>query len=329
MKLTDPLAIRVAEFISPFLQSKLEGLEIEGKIGFLHNRRTYNPFSLPHVASIVALDPKLSDTPWRFESNVPQERFAHLQNNVFTGRVHNYRATHAGMAVEYAKKRTRDAFYIVRGERVRVTRDMDTDKVLECIIKKKPEHCNLDFFNPSSEITFRISVSSEVKAPLPTHEQAVEIREKERRSYMIGFWTLDFTTVTSYSTSTPNHKAVTHEIEVEVLSKHLPYMNKMLERAKVGQISGFTEIASSLLDTLRMLTYLSHPQAPVPEICLPPRGDARPRPPQPGSSAAAAAALGAGPDVQLAPADAAGDAAAAVADAKASASTSADAPKAD
>jgi len=93
-------------------------------------------------------------------------------------------------------------------------------------------------------------------------------REKERRSYRTGLWSVDLTTVTAYTASRPSERAVSHEVEVEVVPEQLPRLRAAMDRARAGNTGDFTDIVGALVTTLRTLGLWADPALPVPPACV-------------------------------------------------------------
>lgn len=197
-------------------------IEIEGKIGLLIDRHYNSRLRIPGIMTAVPINPDAQlDT--KFKSEVTREIFRHVNERIMNTRFRNknHSVRHDPHAPKYTYKHTTqlDKLYY---NGARVTTDLEGN-VKACI--KKQRLGNLNFLCPSPSLDFRLSASVENPVPLPKTPSASAsstgghskhnpvghmyndrkrdgvrlIRRKDRTSYFFEIWSVDMTTVKSYS----------------------------------------------------------------------------------------------------------------------------------
>lgn len=138
-------------------------------------------------------------------------------------------------------------------ERIRVSREQKTGKVLASIIKYKVN--NIEISSPQTEWDYRIGVNLEIHFPGPV-DDLVEVSEKgrsveamkrykDRMSYSyLGAYQIDLTQVTQ-----DNQKV--HELELELDSKVLLEQG---DRVRTAQPNDFEPLINGMINNLRVLS---------------------------------------------------------------------------
>ncbi|KAJ7043993.1 CYTH-like domain-containing protein [Mycena alexandri] len=191
----------------PDLQGKVE---VEAKVGQLVDTSSNRRLELPVLVETIITPQSI---PLRFESNMSVEQHKHFNTRLNELQNSSSQPGFPSTPLGYVHLKLVDSFYPSDNshEKIRVTRDDKTGKVLECM--RKIRLGDLNIFSPKRAADWRVSVNLEVPVshPIgsPTHT-----RKKDRLSYSHEEFSIDLTQVTA---STPNGPStVMHELEIEI-----------------------------------------------------------------------------------------------------------------
>ncbi|KAJ7284069.1 CYTH-like domain-containing protein [Mycena rebaudengoi] len=187
-------------------------VEVEAKIGLLRDRGSGERLALPVlVESIIAPGVEL-----RFESNMSVQQHKHFNQRLNDLKLASSQPSFPSTPLGYSHLHLIDSFYSPDNahdrEKIRVTRDEKTGKVIECM--RKTRLADLNIYSPKYPADWRISVNLEVPVThpvgTPTHT-----RKKDRLSYSHEEFSIDLTQVTA--SASPNSPAeLLHELEIEI-----------------------------------------------------------------------------------------------------------------
>ncbi|EJD49682.1 mRNA triphosphatase CET1, partial [Auricularia subglabra TFB-10046 SS5] len=201
----------IIRFIADWIHRKATGeanIEIEAKVGVLREKGSKARIFLPVVTeTVLAADFNGA----RFESSMPlaQHRQFNTMLNQLLETYNKPDYPHARMG--YRHLRVVDSFYDVGGTKVRVTRDAETNQVLQCVSKRRLDDLNI--FCPNANADWRVSINVEEPAhEVPTGSEQYR-RHKDRMQYTHQAFHLDLTQVKS-SRPTGTDPPV-HELEIE------------------------------------------------------------------------------------------------------------------
>ncbi|KAI8818859.1 CYTH-like domain-containing protein [Chytriomyces cf. hyalinus JEL632] len=237
----------ITRYVSDWLLrhiSKLDNsphIEIEAKLGILLDKRSSQRLFISSVETEAVISQNEMRF-IRFQSDMTIDQHGNFN------RLLNKAVADLKGAVKYTHRYEVDTFYPPsRGEadRVRVSVDKKTDEVIATIQKKRI--ADLNVYNPSSKLDYRISLNMEVPAEMPYSDQdAIYSRDKDRMSYVYQAVQIDLTQVTD---SIKNEKV--HELEVELASSETLLREK--EKLDNRQPNQFQEIVGVLLNNVRVL----------------------------------------------------------------------------
>nr|GAT50585.1 predicted protein [Mycena chlorophos] len=192
------------------LQGKGGKIEVEAKVGLLRDTRTSQRLMLPVlVESIIA--PEYAKGDVRFESNMSMQQHKHFNLRLNDLKLSSSQPGFPASPLGYMHLRLTDSFYPSEDkEKIRVTKDTNTQEVVECL--RKIRLGDLNIYSPKRAVDWRVSVNIEVPVshPIgsPTHS-----RKKDRLSYTHEEFSIDLTQVTSQTQS--GAPELLHELELE------------------------------------------------------------------------------------------------------------------
>ncbi|KAK9369453.1 CYTH-like domain-containing protein [Lipomyces kononenkoae] len=231
--------------MAPDVQNQVE---IEAKIGTIMSKQTQQRLSLP-VDTETLLNTDILAGTIEFESDVG--RVQHQAYNVFLNSCLQ-KSEQWQTPIRYSHTKQRDIFYSMtpqpgssrRGERLRVSVDLKSEKVIQKVVKTRVR--DLMIYCPGSKYDVRISLNIERPEsvdPSP-QDKLNNDRVKDRVSYIHQNSQIDLTQVTA-----PDKK--THELEIELgMKETLDYIAKI----KSGtQDDGYEECIRRFLDNVRIL----------------------------------------------------------------------------
>ncbi|KAK9324504.1 CYTH-like domain-containing protein [Lipomyces orientalis] len=235
--------------MAPDVQNQLE---IEAKIGSILSKQTRQRLSLP-VDTETLLNTEMLAGTIEFESDVGSVQ--HQAYNVFLNACMQ-KSEKWKTPITYSHTKQKDIFYSMpqppgsfnspnrRGERLRVSIDLKTEKVIQKIVKTRVR--DLMIYCPGSKYDIRISLNierPETVEPSPQDKLSNE-RVKDRVSYIHQNSQIDLTQVTA-----PDRK--THELEVELGMKDTL---QHIARIKSGILDDdYEEGIRRFLDNVRIL----------------------------------------------------------------------------
>ncbi|KAK9376534.1 CYTH-like domain-containing protein [Lipomyces chichibuensis] len=231
--------------MAPDVQNQIE---IEAKIGTIMSKQTQQRLSLPVDTETLLNTDMLAGT-IEFESDVGG--LQHQAYNVFLNTCLQ-KSEQWKTPIRYSHTKQRDIFYGMapqpgsnrRGERLRVSIDLKSEKVIQKIVKTRVR--DLMIYFPGSKYDVRISLNierPESMVPSPQDKLNNE-RVKDRVSYIHQNSQIDLTQVTA-----PDRK--THELEVELGMKDTL---QHISRIKSGmQDDNYEEGIRRFLDNVRIL----------------------------------------------------------------------------
>jgi len=231
--------------------------ELEAKIGVFmaSNNPSRTRYTVPAVGSGYCVLTNATPAPYSFKPGLTEEDFSTLCNTL-KQRLTYTQERRVEPILDYQKTHTIDSFYRVDGRRIRVSRDIVTKEVKECIEKVSIcDDINVLDNAPAnaSKYSFRISAKREVKAPLPPPTATpLMTREKLRRSFICGPWSIDLTEVT-----TGDQK--TYEVEVEMHSRYLETMRVASQQALTRESGTFMRMVEALIRTVKSLIMATNP----------------------------------------------------------------------
>ncbi|KAI3636643.1 hypothetical protein MIR68_005332 [Amoeboaphelidium protococcarum] len=242
--LGDSPADQVVQAILDFIYAYLDypNVEIEARFGVLIDRRTRQRLRLPIVNEAVLDDEMSQDI--KFESNMQldlHKQFNQLLNKRVTetqkaftdsGDADADSGDKQDLRVKYKHLREIDEVYQIAGNnKVRVTKDKATGKVLKTIKKQKIDQMHIHV--PYSQFDVRIAVATEDAAQLPENAsslRAESVRQKDRLSYVYGDVQVDLTQVTS-------DQGLLHELEMEMLNvDYLQSQKALRDKSEPNQL---------------------------------------------------------------------------------------------
>lgn len=201
----------VMRYIADWIYNTAAGhanVEIEAKIGILKEKGSEERVALPVMTETI-LAPAFDRV--RFESNMPL-----AQHRQFNAMLNQLLETYGKPDYPYARIRYKhvkivDSFYAVGGEKVRVSRDAETNKVVQCVVKRRLGDLNI--LCPNSYADWRVSINVEEPVQeLPTGSEQYQ-RHKDRIEYTHQSFHLDLTQVRSFGPGGKDQPI--HELEIE------------------------------------------------------------------------------------------------------------------
>ncbi|KAK9430338.1 CYTH-like domain-containing protein [Lipomyces doorenjongii] len=231
--------------MAPDVQNQIE---IEAKIGTILSKQTQQRLALPVDTETLLNTDMLAGT-IEFESDVGG--LQHQAYNVFLNTCLQ-KSEQWKTPIRYSHTKQRDVFYSLapqpgsnrRGERLRVSLDLKSEKVIQKIVKTRVR--DLMIYFPGSKYDVRISLNIErPESMVPTLQDKLNNdRVKDRVSYSHQNSQIDLTQVTA-----PDRK--THELEVELDMKDTL---QHIARIKSGiPEDDYEEGISRFLDNVRIL----------------------------------------------------------------------------
>ncbi|RUS17512.1 CYTH-like domain-containing protein [Endogone sp. FLAS-F59071] len=204
----DPVARRVAEFMKDHLNTT------HVEVGDL---------------DCIGLLSAGNDKWYRFESNMTMNQHS-IFNKMLNDQV------------------TRCQRHDYKGDKVRVTTDQISNKVVSIV--QKVRVANLNVFSPGAPFDYRISVNVEVPVKMPTTPPNFE-RNKDRLSYTHQrLIKLDLTQVKGAQRANGQPPEMTHELELELLDP--AEVGRERKRGPDGD-RRYLEIVTMLINNVRML----------------------------------------------------------------------------
>ncbi|KAJ7175742.1 CYTH-like domain-containing protein [Mycena filopes] len=233
----------------PDLQGKVE---VEAKVGVLRDPNTNGRLELPVLVETIIAP---NSIPLRFESNMSIDQHKHFNTRLNELKNASTQPGFPSTPLGYTHLYLVDSFYPGDNahdrDKIRVTRDDKTGKVIECM--RKIRLGDLNIYSPKRNADWRVSVNLEVPVshPIgsPTHT-----RKKDRLSYSHEEFSIDLTQVTA---STSNGATtLMHELEIEIARPTL----LLATAAKRGdpnapelERSAFDELIRAFVNNARIL----------------------------------------------------------------------------
>lgn len=150
---------------------------------------------------------------------------------------------HKGSRVHYKHTRERDEFYVRQDVKRRLTRDVQSEKVLHCLEKQRI--ADLHVLMPHCPFDCRLSINWEIQQdPPPMGLQEWKLthsRVKDRLSYRFQIWRLDLTQVKVYTPS-QQQTEIRHELEMEVNDLGLFQQALKQDASKKNELTALVEI---------------------------------------------------------------------------------------
>ncbi|GJJ15658.1 hypothetical protein Clacol_009936 [Clathrus columnatus] len=210
----------VADFVHRLIANRREYVEIEAKIGVLRDSSGQR-IRLPVATETILLSDAM---PVRFESNMSASQHQHyngLLNSL--GIPPQDSSAIPRTPLKYSHTRLVDTLYPSPDnshEKLRVTTDEATGKVVQCI--KKIRLGDLNVYSPKRNADWRISVNLEVPVPQPAGTPLYS-RKKDRLTYTHQYFNIDLTQV--HQAMGPNATPVLlHELELEFNNAAMPVL---------------------------------------------------------------------------------------------------------
>ena len=146
--------------------------------------------------------------------------------------------------------------------RLRVTRDLQTGRVLAKIIKARIQDLHVYNPNPSFPFDWRISVNVEMNwegnldgllagPGRSTHQDTLQGRDKNRLSYRHQYSQIDLTQVVPTADAAGRGEGTTHELEIELDSSELKRQYKLVGQ---GQLNNYENLVRGFVNNVRILS---------------------------------------------------------------------------
>lgn len=252
LKPVDDLLRVVADFIHKHISENpshaTSQIEIEAKLGVLIDKETNARIRLPVGNEAIIYN----DMNWmRFESNMTAARHAHYNKMLNECVADTQKPQFRGHRISYSHRYEIDDYYPSHGDqKIRVTTDEKTKKIIPGSCISKERIANLDIHLPNAPLDYRISISIETQAPPPpSNIQSMRSRRKDRISYQHQFVSVDLTQVKTLHGAPTSE--TTHELEVE-LTDMKALMNEKLKLDQ-RQESRYLDIINVFLNNIRIL----------------------------------------------------------------------------
>ncbi|KAM0790538.1 hypothetical protein ACM66B_003407 [Microbotryomycetes sp. NB124-2] len=227
-------------------------VEVEAKIGMLMTAMN-KPGEPPMRINVpVAIETILVDDSWtKFEASMSKYQFDHY-HHLLNEVVHESESpSNTGAKMRYSHRKEVDSFHESDVEhpshqrRVRVTKDYQTNKVLNVI--RKVRVADMAVYSPKRQFDWRLSVNVEARDHnIPDAPVTIE-RVKDRRSYDHQICRVDLTQV-----DTTNRGRSSFELELEFRDAR-----KLFEEAdkeEKGLPNVYLDMVQTFLNSIRMLT---------------------------------------------------------------------------
>ncbi|KAF8513759.1 CYTH-like domain-containing protein [Gautieria morchelliformis] len=213
----DEFIREIADFVHRLIANRTEHIEIEAKVGILRDESGQRLRLPVGVETILTPDSPV----FKFESNM--SLIQHRHYNTMLNNLISEPSPADGPRTPLKHNHTRlvDSFYPPpKGlrERLRVTVDEKTGKVVQCI--RKVRLGDLNIYSPKRNADWRISVNLELPAQQPMGTP-LSTRRKDRMTYTHQYCNIDLTQVQQSAT----HKqpaTLLHELEIELNATAMP-----------------------------------------------------------------------------------------------------------
>jgi len=212
----DEFVLEIADWIHKVSLGK-QNIEVEAKVGLILDTRTNERVNLPVLTETI-LSPEYPEI--RFASNMTIQQHAAYNQALNKLAERSSNPSYPNARIRYEHTRVVDSFYTPAAGsgfssgsgKVRLTTDSKTGEVKECI--QKIRLADLNIYSPKRKLDWRVSVNTEMPAPVPTNGAPYSTRRKDRMTYTHQSFKVDLTQVTPSTTNTQQPELL-HELEIE------------------------------------------------------------------------------------------------------------------